>query len=74
MVSRCVCGRAVETFRHLFVDCQHVSQVWVHFQRILGMRALKFLTLRALLFHWQRCAPSRHHIRVLLHCFILWQV
>ena len=44
------------------------------FQWILGMRYIGFLTPRALLLHWRQCAPSRHHIRVLLSCFILWQV
>ena len=29
MVSRCVYSRVVDSFRHLFVDCQQVRQAWV---------------------------------------------
>ncbi|KAH9701287.1 hypothetical protein KPL71_024943 [Citrus sinensis] len=29
---------------------------------------------RALLLFWRHCAPSRNHLRVLLPCFILWQI
>lgn len=74
MVSRCICGRAVETARHLFLDCARVRQVWGHFQRMLGIHDVRFLSSRALLLHWRRCATSRSHVRVLLPCFILWQV
>ena len=74
MVSQCVYGRAAETSQHLFVNCQRVRQIWVYFQWIVGMRDIVFLTPRALLLHWRWCAPSWHHLRVLLPCFILWKV
>lgn len=38
------------------------------------MRTVEFLTPHALLLHWRRCTPSRSHLRVLLPCFILWQI
>ena len=74
MVSQCVYGWAAKTSRHLFVNCQWVCHIWVHFQWILGMRDIIFLTSHALLLHWRWCAPFRHHLQVLLPCFILWQV
>ena len=74
MVSRYFCGRTSETSRHLFIDCQWVHQIWVHFQWILGMSDIIFLTPHALLLHWQWCAPSQNHLQVLLPYFILWQV
>lgn len=74
MVSRCLCGREAETLRHLFLDCPRTRHIWGHYQRILGMRQLDFLSPRALLLIWRLRAPSRNHLLVLLPCFILWQV
>lgn len=45
MVSWCICGQAAETFRHLFIDWPHVRLVWDHFQRIVSVRDVAFLTL-----------------------------
>lgn len=45
MVSQCICGQAAETFRHLFIDWPQVRLVWDHFQRILSIRDVAFLTL-----------------------------
>ncbi|KAH9750075.1 reverse transcriptase domain-containing protein [Citrus sinensis] len=74
MVSRCLCGRAAETLRHLFLDCPRTRHIWGHYQRFLGLRQLDFLSPRALLLTWRLRAPSRDHLLVLLPCFILWQV
>ena len=74
MVSRYVCGRAAETSRNLFMDCPRARHISIHYQRILGMRELGFLSPRALLLFWRHCVPSRNHLRVLLPCFILWQI
>ncbi|KAH9750081.1 zf-RVT domain-containing protein [Citrus sinensis] len=74
MVSRCVCGREAETLGHHFLDCPRTRYICGHYQRILGMRELGFLSPRALPPIWRRRAPSRNHLWVLMPCFILWQV
>lgn len=74
MVSRCICGQAAETACHLFLACQWIKLVCDHFCQILGMRPVVFLTPHALLLHWRRYALSLSHFRVLLPCFILWQI
>lgn len=74
MVSRCFYGRAIETSRHLFIDCPQVSQIWDYFQCCLGLRRLSFLSSHALFFHMQQYASSRTHFWVLLPCLILWHV
>ncbi|KAH9660218.1 hypothetical protein KPL70_024139 [Citrus sinensis] len=63
MVSRCIYGQAAETTRHLLLTCPWIS-----------IRTVVFLTPHALLFHWRRCTPSRSYFRVLIPCFILWQI
>lgn len=67
MVCWCVYGQAAETSHHLFIDCQRIRQVRVHFQQIVGIREIVFLTPHALLLYWQRCAPLRIIFRPFYH-------